>query len=203
MKTISFMTDMIRAYQRGDKTQTRRIINPQPNPAWAFVEPRLIGDVWSFGLLIDGGYNQSEWKCPYGNPGDLLGFLEGYQITSSAPECVLEGIYLADGEPFRVHVTREEFDKWVRRKCPYRATPGRFMYRSLVRYTPKILSIRVERVQDISDEDILTEGIDPIRCARTEVNREVFSELWDSINSKRGYGWNANPWCWVVEVERN
>jgi len=204
MTTISFMNDMILAYQAGLKTQTRRVIQKQPPVGW-----RLSSDTG----MVYRGRTLARWEssngmwttyCPYGQPGDLLGFLEGYQIVSADTSTRnVQVRYLADDTLFDVELTPQELAKWERRKYPYRATPGRFMYRSLVRYTPKILSIRVERVQDISDEDILTEGIDPIRCARTEVNREVFSELWDSINSKRGYGWNANPWCWVVEVERN
>jgi hypothetical protein len=83
--------------------------------------------------------------------------------------------------------------------------------------TLEITGVRVERVQDISEEDAKAEGFDGwIPCGvwtgihahvyggakRKGTCREHFPLLWDSINAKRGYGWDSNPFCWVIEFKR-
>ena len=64
----------------------------------------------------------------------------------------------------------------------------------------EITDIRVERVQDITEEDAKAEGVDWYPAMRA--NR-LFQSLWDSINAKRGYAWDVNPWVWVVEFIQN
>ena len=67
------------------------------------------------------------------------------------------------------------------------------------RITLEIKAIRVERVQEISRDDEAREG------AFTVVDNyphQAFKHLWDSINAKRGYSWDSNPWVWVIEFER-
>jgi hypothetical protein len=61
------------------------------------------------------------------------------------------------------------------------------------RITLKITDIRPECLPDIAHEDAIAEGSSGI---------DEYRELWDSLNSKRGYGWEANPWVWVIEFER-
>lgn len=68
--------------------------------------------------------------------------------------------------------------------------------------------LRVERLQDIGEEDAREEGIRCSDCDGSGTNEHncgaigLFSHLWDSINAARGYGWEKNPWVWVVEFER-
>jgi hypothetical protein len=68
--------------------------------------------------------------------------------------------------------------------------------------------VRVERVQDISEEDARVEGVQlrggwNVNDTEYGVNyRGPFSHLWVSLNAKRGYGWGVNPWCWVYGLER-
>lgn len=58
--------------------------------------------------------------------------------------------------------------------------------------------MRVERLQDISEGDIIAEGCPP----KYPLGRNWYKPLWDTINAKRGYSWEVNPWVWVVEFRR-
>lgn len=80
-----------------------------------------------------------------------------------------------------------------------------FMPRSLSRLTLEITAVRVERVQDITEEDVLAEGL----ALQGWVGHESdwprtagFAQLWDSLNAKRGYGWDLNPFVWVISFKR-
>jgi hypothetical protein len=86
--------------------------------------------------------------------------------------------------------------------------PSIHMPRWASRITLEVVAVRVERVQDITEADARAEGI----AAYVEYgggsvetliqgNRHSFRELWDSINASRGYGWDANPFVWVVEFQ--
>ncbi len=101
---------------------------------------------------------------------------------------------------------------WKRwRKAPSTTTSSRFMYKSLTRYWFEVTQVRCERLQDISEADCLAEGIkDPLEHGARNVNcSEVtayvfrqFQELWDSINKKRGYSFESNPFVWVYTYKR-
>jgi hypothetical protein len=102
----------------------------------------------------------------------------------------------------------------------WRYKTARFMPRWASRITLEINGVRVERVQNITETDAEAEGVerwvigdgwreyglspaDESACgAPMETARESFRTLWDSINSARGYGWDANPWVWAVEFKR-
>jgi hypothetical protein len=67
------------------------------------------------------------------------------------------------------------------------------------RITLEVVSVKVERLQKISNRDIEAEGA----CLRTSVCHSIeWQMLWNGINEKRGYGWNVNPWVWVIEFRR-
>jgi hypothetical protein len=71
------------------------------------------------------------------------------------------------------------------------------------RITLEVTGVRVERVQDISEADAWAEGIDRTHMGRGIQRPAVhFRRLWDSINAKRGFGWESNPYVWVVEFRR-
>ena len=89
--------------------------------------------------------------------------------------------------------------------------PSIHMPRWASRLTLEVKEVRVERLQEISQEDAQREGlrgplIDPeLDSIVNQIGvapKESFSDLWDSINAKRGHGWETNPWVWVVEFER-
>ena len=95
--------------------------------------------------------------------------------------------------------------------CPYGQPGDRLWVKEKAKLWAcrNVTAVRVERVQEISDEDVVAEGIDIGKrpypesmpeCRDFDIDFEMaFRELWDSINAKRGYGWETNPWVWVVE----
>jgi hypothetical protein len=70
------------------------------------------------------------------------------------------------------------------------------------RITLEVTGVRVERVQDITECEARREGVTCERALIGNAARLAFRSLWDSINKKRGYGWDVNPWVWVVEFRR-
>ena len=191
------------------KTQTRRIIKPQPE--WMKKQPNNLeaaGWKWKtkkVGLSawaeIDKFLCELTQYCPYGQVGDRLWVKEGYQIEQYTfrRNCV-GGKYLADNKEFWTEVYQREYDLIKNRKFPLRATSGRFMYKSLARIFLEITNIRVERVQDINVDDCFAEGVSTQQATHAQ---PYFTAIWNSINAKRGYGWDKNPWVWVIEFKRD
>lgn len=264
-RPILYTGTMVRGILDELKTQTRRVVKPQPPTSESVLaisgsgygfhhsirEPwRISGPVWAVRDLMDG--REPEWKCPYGVPGDLLYVRENARLEfweddywcryqADGPDVVAEDeglIWLGDD-------IDEVTTRWIERAkwraddsgasvTPWR--PGMLVPKSLSRLWLRVTDVRVERVQKISTEDVLAEGVripcmpdgSPLlsvarpkggRAAASflpkgrllpgqppltdvEYLRIYFAELWDSINAKRGYGWDANPWVWVVEFER-
>jgi hypothetical protein len=129
--------------------------------------------------------------CRYGQPGDLLWVRETWATDDDKTFW-----YRADGETYNAGL-------------PWR--PSIHMPRAASRITLEIVSVRVERVQDISREDARAEGltwvaptwgIPGIANSWNGDPRESFKALWNDINAKRGHGWDSNPWVWVVEFKR-
>lgn len=83
-------------------------------------------------------------------------------------------------------------------------SPSIHMPRWASRITMEVVSVRVERIQDITDADVIAEGTDTGEGAHftPPSPRMLFALLWDSIYAKRGFGWDANPWVWVIEFRR-
>ena len=82
---------------------------------------------------------------------------------------------------------------------------GRFMPKIQARIFLEIKNIRVERVQDIIHKDMRAEGVNGIYCGpglQDYSYEKPFIKLWNSLNAKRGYGWDKNPWVWVIEFKR-
>jgi hypothetical protein len=78
--------------------------------------------------------------------------------------------------------------------------PSIFMPREAARIFLRVTDVRVERVQDISYDDCLLEGMHDYG---TEVDTlAAFQDLWESLNAKRGYSWASNTWVWVISFER-
>ncbi len=194
-KPIIFTAEMVRAILDGRKTQTRRVITRLPDWVHAAGFHNVGGNQWAYRPGM-GGNPLMYANCPYGQPGDQLWVRETWSHG-----CVDFGTdrntihYRAYGQDHEGHA-------W---------SPSIHMRREYSRITLKVTAVRVERVQDISEEDAMAEGVNggclecgkkaPCGCLNPSPDhRDSFIYLWDSINAKRGYSWESNPWVWVVGI---
>lgn len=181
----------------GTKTMTRRVITLKgySQRIWDECvshngeEAELLGEPYlkvPFDPIVDN--TGTRITCPYGQVGDRLWVRETfcdilYQVSDS---------HSAD------YIYKAQWDK----PLPYggKWKSSRFMPKVAARIWLEITGVRVERLQDISLQDVLAEGVtqDMYNTAPTK----TFELLWDSINAKRGYGWAANPWVWVISFRR-
>jgi len=220
-KPIICSGSTVPAIQDDRKTQTRRVIVPQPKHL-SPVRPYFnAAGKWSWVLADTGmGDGTSGFPCPYGQPGDRLWVKEGYRIVAPGVGRDVSVEYLADGYTATVEFTAAEWGKWSTRKYPFRKAPGRFMYKSLARIWLEVVRVRVQRVQEISEEDAQAEGVMPQKTVfiphplkrkskprfwtgATECShRESFQILWDSINGRRpGCTWADNCWVWAIDFK--
>jgi hypothetical protein len=191
---------MVRAILDGRKTQTRRIIKPQPR----FAE-ELSGFV---GV-----------RCPYGVPGGLLWVRETWAIDQCGRRVSLKPEAWPDGFPVQRlrYPATDEAPATTEKGEPYwwNSRPSIHMPRWASRLTLRVTDVRVERLQEITEEDAGAEGVvvHPNTTWRTfeeaergepmrpYAARDAFAGLWGSINGKRA-PWESNPWTWVVSFER-
>lgn len=244
-RPIIFSAPMIQAILAGRKTQTRRIVKPQPETLseWrtadgtgqiydrGWLKPELRGDEWHFWIP---GLSLTGWKCPYGAPGDRLWVKERFYI---------DHISYADGE--RMPTSRpKEIDEWMiyypadARREPWccdliaecacgevgkpKVRGPLYMPRWASRITLEVVSVRVERVQEITLDDAIAEGCERHLCTRADTESckpgtpvralaelleggyltelSDFQRRWDVLNAKRG-SWARNPWVWAVEFK--
>lgn len=134
-------------------------------------------------------------KSPYGLPGERLWVRETFGQWAG------EYVYKASQTTHPKAATSNW--KW---------TPSIHMPRDASRILLEITDIRVERIQEISESDCWAEGINDEGDAYLNAEhltlavggcpeKSAFRDLWDSINAKQGYGWDSNPWVWVVEFK--
>jgi len=205
-RPILFSAPMVRAILAGNKTQTRRVIKPQPKGTRTDAYPDRYnnGPHWAFWLPDNRMTEEQTWKCPYGEPGDRLWVRETWKTEERKEDCV-DGIRLrADNAFVPIENTTEAADAWVQvNKRDGKWRPSIFIPRWASRIILGVTNVRVERLQEITEEDAKAEGVEAVSCADVPrqaawSNRQDFSRIWDSINAKRGFGWDTNPWVWVV-----
>jgi len=188
---IIFSAEMVRAILAGPKTQTRRVIKPQTEDYMreAAMAPGS-GALWNNWAIKVGG-KIKQIKCPYGKVGDLLWVRETWGAWPH-----MGGGVQADSLRYRA-----TDDKPNDPHNTWRWRPSIYMPKHVARIWLEITNVRVERVQDISEPDSQAEGCDA-DYVTGQTYRFNFSYLWDSINRERGYGWEVNPWVWVLEFRK-
>jgi hypothetical protein len=218
---IRFSAPMVQALLAGRKTQTRRIIKAAGRQA-EWLTPELLHSVPKLTVMREhegDGYGplgaQMDHpkggplgfvRCPYGQPGDRLIVREAWRTEARYDDLKPSDVpgdariwYEADGDT-----------RW----SPGKLRPSLFMPRWASRITLEITDVRVERVNEISEDDALAEGIEELEqgppmerfwapdgddghhCAV-----HAYAELWDSINGKK-HPWASNPWVWVVGFKK-
>ncbi|MDO8039447.1 hypothetical protein [Janthinobacterium sp. SUN137] len=221
-RPIPFNAPMVLAVVAGTKTQTRRLVTPAPKMVTdKRIEPWTGAPTTLLQLL-----QASKRSCPYGKPGDRVWvretfFAYGRWVTrysekkrrdewhfiDMTAECDRAYQYDADSPDLPSAAGRGALPGWYKR-------PSIFMPRAACRILLEIVSVRVERLQDISDADIVAEGIDMEALAESQdrydivckgsgaseraTERTAWRDLWEST----GGDWDANPWCWVISFKR-
>ncbi|EMG2640540.1 hypothetical protein [Klebsiella pneumoniae] len=220
-----FNAEMVRAILDGRKTQTRRIMKPQPEPCprgghwWPsnvfktmlHVEEEMQNGKGGWGGLVGDA-------CPFGDVGDRIWVRETFQGPLVHEELFEE--YSAYPEKFeKPEYCEYAADGGVRPEyCDlddnlrHGWRPSIHMPRWASRILLEITDVRVERLNAISEEDARAEGIidggclncgepEPCGCANPEPDAtDAFAYLWQSIYGQEN--WNANPWVWVIEFKR-
>lgn len=225
IKPILFNTEMVRAILDGRKDATRRIVKGFiPNDAvWGYTAFTPKGCISCRGTFAD-GYGEKFFKLPY-QPCDILYVRETWEHFEC---CCCEG-------DEHGNCYREPQQSVLNKSCGcymYRATdeiygdarwhPSIHMPKEAARIWLKVTDVRVERLQEITEEQACMEGTDPWDEVCYENNGwhptfsdpdsggdpnmvDGFHKLWNSTIKKSDinrYGWNANPWVWVIEFER-
>lgn len=212
-KPIIFSGPMVRAIIEGRKTQTRRVVKPQPigRPREVIEWSRRVASACGDDLpnepklrlhakALSGRVHPFEadegrmvgLTCPYGAPGDTLWVREQHSYRDGTDSHPSERRiwYWADGPV--------PFGNWTRPTSPI------FLPRVDARLTLRVTAVRVERLQEITDADVSAEGMIADRGVETWYEgkaRGIFERGWDSINGKRA-PWASNPWVWVVTFEK-
>lgn len=208
---ILYSTEMIRAKLSGIKTQTRRIVKFANGWDESFV-PTLIKEKHRDGIdrwemRCGTKYSTYVFKCPYGQPGDIL-----YARETHYYEKYFNGLT----ENTFVRYKADMGDEPV----AWNWRPNIFLHKEHCRIWDRIVNIRVERLQDISEEDAIAEGIEPYNGEHGPIPQNSTSplfknygssaffafrpiasyrSLWESINGTGS--WDLNPWVWVIATE--
>lgn len=216
-RPILFSGAMVRALLAGTKTQTRRIVKQQPERndkgtlMWGTGRRTGLQRFGVDGLDVPPGVFA---RCPYGQAGDRLWVRESH---APQPDCSLawdnwmRGVggarpiihYMADGS------AKAWVDRW---------RPSIHMPRWASRITLEVVSVRVERLHELSEADAIAEGIEQMPCSVPDtrlwrnydpsngwtpsvaIPQNSYRSLWGAINGPDS--WAANPWVWVVEFKR-
>lgn len=206
-RPILFSKPMVLALLAGTKTQTRRVVKPQPAGKFIGLLERPIRSMQEAPVLRawfgagPGEGTSVEVTCPQGKTGDQLWVREAWRADSDF-----------DGMPPRdlgegAHVWYEAGAglsglRGLSRQGKLR--PSMFMPRWASRITLEVTGVRVERLQDISEVDARAEGCrcneDTLAETGFATYRDAYKALWETINGDTS--WDLNPWVWAIEFRR-
>jgi hypothetical protein len=193
-KPILFSAPMVRAILEGRKSQTRRIMKPQPDDDGHVTVGEIGTSLGVAYLRGDRGGQCLRVPCPYGFPGSRLWVRE----TCRAEELPsgLDGVrYLADNAFVPIANTSEASDAWLdlawygkraSPASPIKTVPAIHQPSWASRITLEVVGVRVERLGELSESDALHEGV---------ASKAEFIELWKKINGK----WEPEIWIWVLQ----
>jgi hypothetical protein len=218
-RPILFSAPMVRAILAGQKTVTRRV---------CAVQPVEVDGLWNaFYPWGEGGHGIYETEAemreefdrlmmahnPYGVVGDRLWVRETWRTHERETDWVDGILFRADDAFVEIENTREAADRWIEAhengKHGNAWRPSIFMRPWMSRIRREITDIRIERLQDITEEQAKAEGVttEPQQgklngkpaTLYPMTHRQAFIWLWDSINGKRrGCAWKDNPWVFAV-----
>jgi hypothetical protein len=185
---------MVQALLEDRKTQTRRVITPQP------------GDDGYIPAVTNRGepskiFVHDRGLAPH-QPGDILWVRETFTLTNYGKPVYKADFRDKDGDFWSSIAADPKGVRW---------RPSIHMPRTAARIFLSLTAVRAERVQDITAQDAVAEGITwesgvawlcKPGTPRTNAYVSLYADLWDNLNAKRGYGWDPNPWVWVYTFER-
>lgn len=191
-RPILFSAPMVRAILAGSKSQTRRVVKPRRDRdlGCPLAPNELAGEV-----------NAGQYRNAYAAPGDRLWVRETFAKVDGQTQPWIETDYRAT----YTHGDRLGDSLGVRKRW----TPAIHMPRAASRIDLEVVDVRVERLQAISEDDAIAEGIerrgpgwrwysDPTAFTSQPVTS--YRDLWETINGPGS--WDANPWVWAVEFRR-
>lgn len=215
-RPILFSGSMVRAILQGRKTQTRRVAKDVKHPD--------LGNLYAPGVLAREPAHVIHRACSYGQPGDRLWVRETWSpdATTMYP---CPNYWYAASDSFQSGSSHDCPKQWRGNYADclacweeshgkFRWRPSIHMPRKASRISLEVVSVKVERLNAISEEDALAEGVEvfedgagwglPLAGGKMGPWRrhatEVYEDLWESINGPGS--WNKNPWVWVVEFKR-
>ena len=175
----------------GTKTQTRRLngLEEANSGLWDYPQMTKPGVFTFLDTTQANPYNNAlDVKCPYGVVGDRLWVREPFTVANEGRE---DQSVIYKGDPMFSGMTVFDW-KW---------TPSIHMPRFACRTVLEITDVRVERLQDITTEDIKREGIEWSDEPETaDIYYQRWRHLWESINGKGS--WDLNPWVWVIAFRK-
>ena len=198
LKPILFNTEMVRAILDGRKTCTRRVIKPQPQSRLCYT--------------YAGSHKGCIGKWTYPNRGAHEFWGEEYKLPENIKDEELSKQWNPPYHTDDILYARETWKKapngyfyyedWQRNDIAdvTKWKPSIYMPKDAARIWLKVTDVRVERLQDMTDDDAEAEG-----CFDYTSTALGFFDVWDSTIKKSDldrYGWNANPWVWVIKFER-
>lgn len=220
-RPIMFTGDSVPLIINGTKTQTRRVMKPQLEE---FVEGPLVharchpapyydayngGPGWCWWTSDD--RQGSGWRnCPYGRPGDSLWVRETwcplldpdhFADPSLPRDAIVYG--RKNGAAYKASSADDDSER-CRRELGYKWRSPMRMNRWASRLNLELTKVRVERLQEISEEDAKAEGapLGVLPGVGPKRYRWGYRHLWNSLNLKRGFAWDTNPWVWVLDFKR-
>ncbi|MDX7487075.1 MULTISPECIES: hypothetical protein [Serratia] len=207
-RPVIFNGEMVRAILDGRKTQTRRVMKPQPEPCYRgghwwpsntfktmlHIEEQMQNGAGGWGGLAGDA-------CPFGAVGGRLWVRETFMDLTGTGIEATTGKF--EGFAYRADTPAGSYGDEVRKEYGLKWTPSLHMPRKACRILLEITAVRVERLNDISEEDAKAEGVAPSQHIITPpeaLYRVGFLKLWQSIYGEES--WGANPWVWVIEFRR-